>query len=78
MVIIEQIDTTSRAEVDEFIRFPFRLYKGVPQWVPPFISDVRTMLDKHKHPFYEHSEADFFIAKRGKEVVGRIAALHNR
>lgn len=78
MVIIEQIDTTSRAEVDEFIRFPFRLYKGVPQWVPPFISDVRTMLDKQKHPFYEHSEADFFIAKRGKEVVGRIAALHNR
>jgi hypothetical protein len=35
-------------------------------------------LNREKHPFYEHSEADFFIAQRDGRVVGRIAALVNR
>ena len=33
------------------------------------------MLDRRKYPFYEHSDADFFVAERDGEVVGRIAAL---
>jgi hypothetical protein len=36
------------------------------------------MLDRDKHPFYEHSDADFFVVERDGEVVGRIAALENR
>ena len=35
------------------------------------------MLDKRRHPFFEHSAADFFIAVRHGEVVGRIAAILN-
>ncbi|MFO3796250.1 MAG: N-acetyltransferase family protein, partial [Anaerolineales bacterium] len=31
-----------------------------------------------KHPFYEHSEAEFFLALDGNEVVGRIAVLENK
>ncbi len=36
------------------------------------------MLDPAKHPFYEHSDADFFIAVKDSHDVGRIAALENR
>ncbi|NLG97893.1 MAG: hypothetical protein GX491_11075 [Chloroflexi bacterium] len=36
------------------------------------------MLDRDKHPFHEHSDADFFIARRGKEVVGRISVMENK
>jgi GNAT superfamily N-acetyltransferase len=36
------------------------------------------MLNRKKHPFFEHSDGDFFIALRDKEVVGRIAILENR
>jgi hypothetical protein len=36
------------------------------------------MMDRHKHPFYEHSDADFFIAVRDGRDMGRIAALENR
>ena len=78
MITVKKIDLNSRSEIDRFVQFPFDLYEGHPQWVPPFISDVRTMLNPEKHPYYEHSDAEFFIAERDGEVVGRIAALENK
>ena len=79
MFTIQQIDTTSKSQVNEFIQFHYKLYAGTPQWVPPFISDIQAMLNRNKHPFYEHSEAEFFVAKNGKgEVVGRIGLLENK
>lgn len=78
MVQIEKIDTENKTQVEEFIRLPFRIYRGVPQWVPPILLDVRVMLNRKKHPFHEHSDVDFFIAKRGDEVVGRIAVIENK
>ncbi len=78
MIQVEMLDTKNQRQVNEFIQLPFRIYANTPQWVPPFYSDVRMMLDRNKHPFYEHSEADFFLARRNGQVVGRIAALQNK
>ena len=78
MVTTRQIDTRNKRDVETFVRFPFKLYANHPQWVPPLLIDVRLALNRDKHPFYEHSAADFFLAERGGEVVGRIAALENR
>lgn len=78
MVKINQIDTTDRGAVKRFVRFHYDLYTGCPQWVPPFMVDIETMLNKNKHPFYEHSDADFFIAEKDGKVVGRIAAIENK
>jgi GNAT superfamily N-acetyltransferase len=75
MVEIQKIDTSDRRQVNEFVHFHYRLYAGTPQWVPPFYNDIKLMLNREKHPFYEHSDADFFVARRGGEVVGRIAAM---
>lgn len=77
MVHVEQVDTADRRQVARFIKLPFRLYQGCAQWVPPIGSDVALMLNRQKHPFYEHSTADFFIARRNGRDVGRIAALEN-
>jgi hypothetical protein len=47
--------------------------------------DVAKMLDRQKNPFFQHAETEYFLAERqgrqdGRtaEVVGRIAAIHNR
>jgi GNAT superfamily N-acetyltransferase len=40
--------------------------------------DVAALLSRSKNPFFEHAEAEYFIAERGGEVVGRIAAISNR
>jgi hypothetical protein len=73
-----KVDTSNRAEVNAFVQFHYRLYKGTPQWVPPIKDDIRTMLNRKKHPYYEHSDADFFVVKDGSEVVGRIAVMDNK
>jgi hypothetical protein len=78
MVTIQLVDTKDKAQVRQFVEFPFRLYKDCPQWVPPLFTDSYLQLNRKKHPFFEHSDADFFLAYRGQELVGRIAALENR
>ena len=72
MLTVEKVDTSSAMQVNRFVQFHYDLYKGTPQWVPPFYADIKLMLNRQKHPFYEHSDGDFFVAKRGKEVVGRL------
>jgi hypothetical protein len=78
MVTIDKIDTHSRAQVRRFIKFQFDLYAGHLQWVPPLYMDAEMMLNREKHPFFEHSDGDFFMAVRDGRDVGRIAALENR
>jgi len=78
MVSIVDIDAGSKRDIESFVRFPYTLYAGQPQWVPPLLVDARMFLNRKKHPYYEHSDADFFVAERDGEVVGRIAALENR
>ncbi len=78
MINIHKVDLKSKLEVSQFIQVPFDLYANHPQWVPPFIVDVKTMMDPKKHPYYEHSDAEFFIAENNGAFVGRIAALENK
>ncbi|MCJ7532774.1 MAG: hypothetical protein MUO64_17350 [Anaerolineales bacterium] len=78
MLSIEDVDTTNKAQVRRFIDIPYRLYANHPYWVPPFRNDIAMMLNREKHPYYEHSTADFFMAVRDGRDVGRIAALENR
>ncbi len=76
--MLKVIQVKDKRQKMQFIKFPFRLYKNCRNWVPWFISDMLTYMDRNKHPFYEHSDADFFIVEDGGEVVGRIAVLENR
>ena len=78
MISIEQVDLKNRKAVNEFVQFQYDLYKGVPQFCPPFYADIKLMMNKEKHPFYEHSDADFFVARQDGKVVGRIAAMENK
>lgn len=68
----------SKKDVDTFIRLVWPIYKGDPNWVPPVIADRRKLVDRHRNPFYQHAEMELYIARRGGEPVGRIAAIINR
>jgi hypothetical protein len=39
---------------------------------------VQALLSRSKNPFFEHAEAEYFLAERDGDVVGRIAAISNR
>lgn len=40
--------------------------------------DVALLLNRRKNPFFEHAEAEYFLAERDGRVAGRIAAIANR
>ncbi len=66
----------------EFVEFPYALYRNNPHWVPPLRIAVKELLDRGKHPFYANADAEFFVALRDGQAVGRVAAIidrnHNR
>ena len=64
----------TRRDLQRFIRLPWSLYKSSPNWVPPLISERKRHLDRHRNPFFEHAEAEYFLAWRDGEPVGRITA----
>jgi GNAT superfamily N-acetyltransferase len=72
-VIVEAV-TTSR-DLETFISFPFKLYAGSKQWVPPFIEERRAFFNRRKNPFFEHAEYQLFLARRNGKVVGTIGAV---
>lgn len=73
-VPVEVRPVRSRGEQRTFIRLPWRLYAGSANWVPPLISERKRHLDRQRNPFFEHAQAEYFIAWRGREPVGRITA----
>jgi len=75
---IIQVDLDQRRQVRDFLDLPFRLYRDVPQWVPPLQGDERLRLDRRRYPYYRHSAAAFFLAYQDRLAVGRLAALDNR
>jgi hypothetical protein len=78
MITIEKIDTDNKAQVRRFVELPYKIYKDCPQWVPPLDTDVKNQLNRKKHPFHEHSDVDFFLARCDGRDVGRIAAIENK
>lgn len=78
MITVRKLDTRSKADVNAFVDFPYRLYHDHPMWVPPPKLDMRSYLNRDKHPFFEHSDGDFFVAVHDDRVVGRVVALENR
>jgi GNAT superfamily N-acetyltransferase len=68
----------SRRDLKRFVRVPFDLHRDHPQWVPPLILDRMQFLNRKKNPFFEHAEAEYFLAERDGVPVGRITAQFDR
>jgi hypothetical protein len=69
----EIVAVRTKAERETFIRVPFDIYKGDPNWVPPLLFDRRDQINP-KHPFFRHADMQAFLAMHGGKAVGRISA----
>lgn len=74
MAPVEVSPAQSKAERNDFIRFPWQIYRDDPAWVPPLLIERKEFLDRRKHPFYRHGDAALFLARREGKIVGRIMA----
>lgn len=75
--MITVIEANTPKLIQEYVKFPFALYKNHPYWVPPLISDELETFDKTKNPAFTSAEAYFYLACKDNKVVGRIAAIIN-
>lgn len=74
-VIVRRVE--SKREHKLFLEFPWTLYKGNPYWVPQLLSMERHRLDRTHNATWQHMTGEYFIAWRGDQPVGTIAALIN-
>jgi GNAT superfamily N-acetyltransferase len=77
-VSLEIRPVSGRRELNRFIKLPWRIYSNEPHWVPPLLAERRQFLDREKNPFFEHAEAEYFLAWRDGRPVGRITAQIDR
>ena len=76
MVVIKEVKT--KRQLRAFVLYPQKLYKDCPQFVPSMYGDDMANWNRRKNPAFSYCEAKCFLAYRGKEVVGRIAAILSR
>lgn len=65
-------EARSRSEIDQFVRFPWRIYERDPYWAPPLLMERKAFLDPRQQPFLRHGAKAQFLAYRNRQVVGRI------
>lgn len=67
---------TSR-DREAFLRLPWKLHSRDQDWVPPLLGDARKTLSPD-YPFFDHGSAQWLLAFRGSDPVGRLTAHINR
>ncbi|HKX22459.1 MAG TPA: N-acetyltransferase [Rhizorhapis sp.] len=65
---------SSKADLKSFVDLPWAIYADDPHWVPPLKDEVYALLTPGKNPWFEHGEAQYFLARRGDGITGRISA----
>jgi GNAT superfamily N-acetyltransferase/ribosomal protein S18 acetylase RimI-like enzyme len=78
-LVTRQLDSANRRDIRAFVFLPFKIYREIPQWVPPLMPGEWTRFRRDKFAFYRHSEAAFFLAEDEKgRPVGRVAVMEHR
>ncbi len=65
---------TTEKELQQFYTLPFKIYKDNPYWVPPLWKEIKEFFTIN-NPFWNHAQANLYIAKQKNEIVGRIAGI---
>ena len=75
---VQIVSVQDRPSWKAFVDLPYQLYRNDPYWVAPLRVAQKELFDTHKHPFYAHAEMQPFLARRGDQVCGRVAAIIDR
>jgi GNAT superfamily N-acetyltransferase len=74
---VEIRSVSGARDLTRFIDLPFRLHANHPLWVPPLKLERRLFLSRRMNAFFSHGEAEYFLALRDGQVVGRVSAHIN-
>ena len=72
-MVCEFRQMVTRREREQFLTFPWKIYKDDPVWVPPQMPDLRKRIDPKKGSFFNRGIAEFYLVERDGESVGRFS-----
>lgn len=75
--MIKIVEAKTKKELKAFVKFPFKIYKDSKYWIPPIINQELETFNKKKNPIFNDADAQFFLAYKDNEIVGRVAAIVN-
>jgi GNAT superfamily N-acetyltransferase len=70
--MLEVAPVASGADMREFLRVPWHVYAGDPNWVPPLLAERRHHLSR-ANPFFAVADVRFLLARRDGAPVGRVS-----
>ncbi|NIN65959.1 MAG: hypothetical protein GTO63_14955 [Anaerolineae bacterium] len=83
-LLIEEIPLGD-VRLRDFVEVPWRLHRDDPNWTPPLRADYlgsRLLglpgLLTPRHPYHRHAEVTHFLARRDRDLLGRVSAAINR
>ena len=65
----------SKKDLKQFVKLPFKLYKGNPMWIPLLIMDELDVFNPDKNPAFENADAKLFMAYQNGDPVGRVVGI---
>jgi len=76
--MVEVREITKKKDLKKFVEFPDTLYKDCPNYIPELKGDELKMLMPETNFSFEYCDVKWFLAYRGKKIVGRIGGVVNR
>lgn len=64
------------ASVDEFVEYPYKLYKNSKNWVGDLKGNAKKIISL-SHPFWNYAQRKIFVVEENNKIIGRIAAIEN-
>ena len=76
--MVEIREVKSKSDLKKFVAYPNKLYRNVPQFMPPLRGEDIADWNRKKNPAFEYCDAKCYLALRDGEIVGRIGAILSR
>jgi len=72
---VEVIEIRDKEGRHAMAAFPWQVYRGDKNWVPPILKDREKQLDPERNRFFQQAEIALYAAQRDGHMVGTIAAF---
>jgi GNAT superfamily N-acetyltransferase len=76
--MIEIRPVSTHRERQLFVRFPWRIYRGDPLWVPPLLTERLKAIDPGRGLFFKDGSAELFMAWKDGQPAGTICLAEDR
>lgn len=72
------VPVSKNRQMKDFLGLPYSIYRKDPNWVPPFRSEVRRILDERRNPYFAIVKLRLFVCYKDEAIAARAAIIINR